>query len=110
MALPSLNNKSFETDKATRVICNPYEEYLYPQLRDFKSRGARKSYVAVPLRVMSGHVGPREESALPLKADMLYGGEESPLSAISGPSMNNNSASHGQFAFDAVKAHTVSCL
>jgi len=29
-----------------------------------------------------------KESALPLKADMLYGGEETPLSAISGHGNN----------------------
>jgi hypothetical protein len=84
------------------VICNPYEEYLYLQLRDFKSRGARKSYVAVPLRVMSGHVGLREESALPLKADMLYGGEESPLSAKSGRYMGRRICIAGTKAIKAM--------
>ena len=39
-----------------------------------------------PLRVISGHVGLREqESALPLKADMPCGGEKSPQSNIQCP-------------------------
>jgi hypothetical protein len=43
-----------------------------------------------PLWVISGHVGLHErESALPLKADIPFGGEKSPLCANSRPAVTS---------------------